>query len=70
MKSHARTISDYLRPELFYMPDSCFMALLHEAMFSCNLQRSGVSRFAKSPPVSLLVCKIITLQVARQLVYI
>ena len=39
-----------------------------EAIFSCNLQRNGVSSCLlqeKSPPVTLLVCKIIRLQVIQ-----
>ena len=42
------------------------LALSHEAIFSCNLQRNGVTSCIlqeKSPPVTLLVCKIIRLQV-------
>ena len=45
----------------------------HEAIFSCNLQRNGVSSCIlqeKSPPVTLLVCKIIRLQVIQQLAYV
>ena len=48
-------------------------ALSHEAIFSCNLQRNGVSSCIlqeKSPPVTLLVCKIIRLQVIQQLAYV
>ena len=45
----------------------------HEAVFSCNLQRNGVSSCLlqeKSPPVTLRVCKIIRLQVIQQLAYV
>ena len=48
-------------------------ALSHEEIFSCNLQRNGVSSCLlqeKSPPVTLLVCKIIRLQVIQQLAYV
>ena len=52
---------------------SCLKALSHEAIFSCNLQRSGVSSCLlqeKSPPVTLLDCKIIRLQLIQQLAYV
>ena len=48
-------------------------ALSHEAIFSCNVQRKDVSNCIlqeKSPPVTLLVCKIIRLQVIQQLAYV
>ena len=48
-------------------------ALQNEAIFSCNLQRNGVSSCLlqeKLPPVTLLVCKIIRLQVIQQLAYV
>ena len=48
-------------------------AMSHEAIISCNLQRNGVSSCLlqeKSPPVTLLVCKIIRLQVIQQLAYV
>ena len=48
-------------------------AMSYEAIFSCNLQRNGVSSCflqEKSPPVTLLVCKIIRLQVIQQLAYV
>ena len=50
-----------------------FKAMSHAAIFSCNLQRNGVSSCLlqeKSPPVNTsLVCKIIRLQVIQQLAY-
>ena len=48
-------------------------AMSHEAIFSCNLQRNGVSSCIlqkKSSPVTLLVCKIIRLQVIQRLAYV
>ena len=48
-------------------------AMSHEAIFSCNLQRNGVSSCVlqeKLAPVTLLVCKIIRLQVIQQLAYV
>ena len=53
--------------------DNLVKAMSHEAIFSCNLQRNGVSSCflqEKSPPVTLLVCKIIRLHVIQQLAYV
>ena len=55
------------------LPKFQLNALSHEAIFSCNLQRNGISSCLlqeKSPPVTLLVCKIIRLQVIQQFAYV
>ena len=41
-----------------------------KVIFSCNFQCNGISFEEKLPPVTLVVCKIITLQVTQQLTHI
>ena len=56
-----------------YFSQVIIKVLSHKAMFSCNLQCNGVSSCLlqeKLPPVTLLVCKIIRLQVIQQLAYV
>ena len=56
-----------------FMKKAAILKAMLRGNFSCNLQRNGVSSCflqEKSPPVTLLVCKIIRLQVIQQLAYV
>ena len=56
-----------------FMKKAAILKAMLRGNFSCNLQRNGVSSCVlqkKSPPATLLVCKIIRLQVIQQLAYV